>query len=216
MKNAFLLMTGLLAAIAVAVACGLPRQFQTGDKDRAYNYYDSYDTGYYWDTGSYGDSALWLREVEGNANISPNKQAWENGTETWYFFDQTNNRVLCRARFDTSSTSPLSSCDACTFAFNTRRENLVGLGGDCDAFGWPDPSGDVGFDFAFGFAPVYTLEYDGSDYEIHNALMYYYDGSGGSQPAQWIAISYDVSTFNNNSGRFVYELFPYEFYYYPY
>ncbi len=166
------------------------------------------------DSDSDVDTAIWHREVGGTATISAGGDEWSDGTEVWAFSDLTNNADVCTASFDTSSTDPLTSCEDCTFAFMTHRANLTHLAGDCDTFGWPETAGDLGFDFGFGWTAVYTYDYNGTEYDFNNALMYYYDGSGGAYPAEWFMISYDVSSFDGST--FDYELFPYDFYYYPY
>ena len=166
--------------------------------------------------GGGSDTAIWRREVWGDATVSIAGSTWSNGTETWSFVDLTNNADVCTAEFETESTDPLTTCADCSFAFMTHRSNLTHVAGDCDAFGWPETSGDLGFDFGFGFTGTYTVEYNGNEYDYNNALMYYYDGSGGAYAAQWFMISYDVSSFSIGSGQFDYELFPYDFYYYPY
>ena len=159
------------------------------------------------DTDADVDTALWSSEISGSAAVAAGT-SWM-GTEYWEYTDVTNNVTACLFEMTTRSVTPLTTCSDCTFAFETKRFNGVGLSGDCAGLGLADQSGDMSMDFGFGFAPTYTASYG---YDYTNVLMYYY-----APYSMWVRISGDNGAYYDTAtGQFDYEIMISYFYYYAY
>ena len=162
------------------------------------------------DTGSGSDTALFTYYWEGEATITRNGGNYTewNGTESFVIYNVTDTQVACEEAYDTSSTTTLSGCSDCDFAFDVTYSDSVVTGPGCTAFGFANQSGDFS-SRGWGFASTYTVPNGGSYSDV---LMYYSPNDGS-----WFGVSLATKTMNGSDVDLAYSIYSqYYFYYYTY
>ena len=159
-------------------------------------------------TGVGGDTALYFYYWDGEATITRNGgnfTEW-NGTESFVYYNVADAQIACEEVYDTTSTTTMSSCSDCDFAFDVTMSDSVATGAGCTTFGVADQAG--AFDsVGWGFAS--TAEQNGNTY--NDVLMYYYPGD-----QSWFPVAYATKTMNGGSADIEYTIQGQYFYYYTY
>ena len=155
------------------------------------------------DTGS-TDTALFTYFWEGSATITSdgvNYTDW-NGTESFVYYNVSDGQVACEEVYDTTSTTSMSGCADCDFAFDVTFSNSVVTGPGCTAFNLvdqPGPYSSIGWGFA------------STSGNYSDVLMYYYPGD-----QSWFAAAYATTTMNGSDVDLEYLVNGQYFYYYTY
>ncbi len=161
------------------------------------------------DTGS-SDTALFTYYWDGAATITSdgvNYTEW-NGTESFVLYNLNDSQIACEEAYDATSTTTLSGCSDCDFAFDVTYSDSIVTGPGCTTFGLTNQSGAFNTR-GWGFASTYTSS-DGSAYS--DVLMYY-----SPNDATWFGVSLATKSMNGNDVDLAYQIISqYYFYYYTY